>query len=133
MDKVFPPQVMDSRTFILPVWVCFVRLFSLLTPTFIIEPLFSGYKLATEKAIFCSQRRFSALASAHHAVQPVGYFGLLVGAKVTVGFHRGLHALMPLLWKTAVSASVPGAASTSLRCRTISAEFATAAFAMNTM
>ena len=40
MDKVFPPQVMDSRTFILPVWVCFVRLFSLLTPTFIIEPKF---------------------------------------------------------------------------------------------
>lgn len=44
MDKVFPPQVMDSRTFILPVWVCFVRLFSLLTPTFIIEPKFLKIK-----------------------------------------------------------------------------------------
>ena len=51
--------------------------------------------MATEKAIFCSQRRFSALASAHHAVQPVGCFGLLVGVKMAVGFHRGLHALMP--------------------------------------
>ena len=68
----------------MPVLRCFSGLF-----------LFNGYKMATEKAVFCSQRRFSALASVHHAVQPVGYFGLLVGIEMAVGFHRGLHALMP--------------------------------------
>ena len=51
--------------------------------------------MATEKAVFCSRRRFSALASVHHAVQPVGYFSLLVGIEMAVGFHRGLHTLMP--------------------------------------
>ena len=52
--------------------------------------------MATERAIFCSQRRaFAGVFSSHHTVQPVGYFGLLVGVEVAVGLHRGLDALMP--------------------------------------
>lgn len=34
------------------------------------------------------------MALGHYAIQPVGYFGLLLGVEVAVGLHRGLHALM---------------------------------------
>ena len=38
MDKVFPPQAVDCRIFILPERIYFVSLFGVRTPTFIIEP-----------------------------------------------------------------------------------------------
>lgn len=53
---------MDSRTFILPVWVCFVRLFSLLTPTFIIEPFFKNGDVGI---IECNWRQGVEIQMAH--------------------------------------------------------------------
>ena len=51
VDKVFPPQVVDCRIFILPVRVYFVSL-SGGTPTFIIEPYFTTDPSAEDITVY---------------------------------------------------------------------------------